>query len=73
MTVNHGVPGSSPGEGALKKPTNTMCLWVFLFLCFLGDDKIEENLRVLHANYTQIFAGGSYNTSSYDHIETGFR
>ena len=50
-----------------------MCLWVFLFLCFLGDEKIEEDLRVLHANYTQIFAGGSYNTSSYDHIKTGFR
>ena len=62
MTVNHGVPGSSPGEGA-KPPQSGG------FFCGLNFGGREIHLFLVNppANNLQIFTCESYNPCSNDY------
>lgn len=42
MTVNHGVPGSSPGEGAIMK--KRLYFYSVTFLCFMNN-KLAQFLK----------------------------
>jgi len=53
MTVNHGVPGSSPGEGARRKPLKSSILEAFLFLMTFSINQLLKNLSQKKTIYLQ--------------------
>ena len=55
MTVNHGVPGSSPGEGAQRKPLKSSVLKAFLFSNGSLNKSIIEDFEPKKTIYLQKF------------------